>query len=97
VGGFDPAAGVVVNVTTVDTEAPGFLTVFPCTGEVPTTSTLNTRPGLVASNATISATDDDGYVCVFSLTRTHLVVDVMGTVDGAFDPIVPFRVLDTRG
>ena len=97
VGGFEPAAGVVVNVTTVDTEALGFLTVFPCTDEVPTTSALNTRPGLVVSNASIAATDDDGYVCVYSLTRTHLVVDMIGTVDQAFEPVVPFRVLDTRG
>lgn len=95
--GFDPSAGVVVNLTTVDTEAPGFLTVFPCTDDVPTSSILNTRPGLVVSNAGIVATDDEGFVCVFSLTRTHLVVDVMGTVDGAFRPVVPFRVFDSRG
>lgn len=96
VGGFDPAAGIVVNVTTVDTEGPGFLTLYPCTDEVPTSSILNTRPGLVVSNASIAATDDDGFVCIFSLTSTHLVVDMMGTVGGAFDPVVPFRVLDTR-
>ena len=96
VGAFEPAAGVVVNVATVDTEALGFLTVFPCSDDVPTTSTLNTRPGLVVSNASIAATDADGSVCIFSLTRTHLVVDMLGTVDGAFDPVAPFRVLDTR-
>lgn len=95
-GGFEPAAGIVVNVTGVDTDDPGFLTVYPCTDEVPTSSSLNTRPGLVVSNASIAATDADGFVCVFSLTGTHLVVDMMGTVDGPFDPVVPFRVLDTR-
>jgi hypothetical protein len=96
IGGFDPSDGAVVNVTAIDTEAPGFLTVFPCGGEIPTTSVLNTRPGAVVSNATIAAPDDDHILCVFSLTRTDLVVDMMGSIHGSFVPLVPIRVLDTR-
>lgn len=96
IGGFGPSDGAVVNVTAIDTETPGFLTVFPCDDELPTTSVLNTRPGAVVSNATIAAPNDDHILCVFSLTRTDLVVDVMGSVDGSFVPLVPIRVLDTR-
>ena len=97
VGGFGWSDGAVVNVTAVNTESPGFLTVFPCDEPRPTTSALNTRPGAVVSNATIAAPNDDQILCVFSLTATDLVVDMMGSIDGTFEPVVPFRVLDTRG
>jgi hypothetical protein len=96
VDGFGWSDGAVVNVTAVNTEAPGYLTVYPCGDERPTTSILNTRPGAVVSNATIAAPNEDQILCVFSLTRTDLVVDMMGSIDGSFQPLVPFRVLDTR-
>ena len=97
IGGFGWSDGAVVNVTTVNTESPGFLTVYPCGEPLPTTSALNTRPGVVVSNATIAAPNDDQILCVYSLTATDLVVDMMGSIEGAFEPVVPFRVLDTRG
>lgn len=97
VGGSGFSDGAVVNVTAVNTEAPGFLTIFPCDDGLPTTSMLNTRPGTVVSNAAIAAPDTDQDLCVFSLTATDLVVDMMGSIDGSFEPLVPFRVLDTRG
>ncbi len=97
VGGFGWSDGAVVNVTAVNTESPGFLTVYPCDEPLPTTSALNTRPGAVVSNATIAAPNHDQILCVYSLTATDLVVDMMGSIDGVFDPVVPFRVLDTRG
>ena len=58
---------------------------------------LNTRPGLVVSNASIAAPDSNQALCVYSLTTTDLVVDMMGSIDGSFEPLVPLRVLDTRG
>ena len=96
VGGFGPSDGAVVNVTAVNTEAPGFLTVYPCDDDLPTTSVLNTRPGTVVSNATIAAPNDDRALCIYSLTTTDLVVDMMGSIAGSFEPLTPFRVLDTR-
>lgn len=97
VGGFEWSDGAIVNVTAVNTESPGFLTVYPCGDAVPTASALNTRPGTVVSNATIAAPNDDQMLCIYSLTATDLVVDMMGSVNQAFEPVVPFRVLDTRG
>lgn len=97
VGGFGWSDGAVVNVTAVNTESPGFLTVYPCGEPLPTASALNTRPGVVVSNATIAAPNSDQILCVYSLTATDLVVDMMGSIEGAFEPVVPFRVLDTRG
>ncbi len=96
VDGFAPSDGVVINVTAVNTEAPGFITAYPCRDERPTTSMLNTRPGLVVSNASITAPDSEQALCVYSLSTTDLVVDMMGSIDGSFEPLVPLRVLDTR-
>ncbi len=95
-GGFGSSDGAVVNVTAVNTESPGFLTVYPCDDPLPATSVLNTRPGAVVSNATIAAPNDDQALCVYSLTATDLVVDMMGSIDGSFEQLTPFRVLDTR-
>ena len=64
--------------------------------DLPTTSVLNTRPGTVVSNATIAAPNDDRALCIYSLTTTDLVVDMMGSIAGSFEPLTPFRVLDTR-
>ena len=97
VEGFGTSDGAVINVTAVNTEAPGFITVYPCGDERPTTSMLNTGPGLVVSNAAIAAPSDDQRLCVYSLTTTDLVVDMMGSIDESFTPLVPIRVLDTRG
>ncbi|MFW2333695.1 hypothetical protein [Ilumatobacter sp.] len=97
VEGFGWSDGAVINVTAVNTEAPGFITVYPCGDERPTTSMLNTGPGLVVSNASIAAPNDDQILCIYSLSATDLVVDMMGSIDDSFAPLVPIRVLDTRG
>jgi hypothetical protein len=99
-GGVPTSAGAaVLSVTTVDARAPGFITVFPC-GEptVPTASTSNYRPGLVATNAVVAALDAAGRVCLYSSADVDLVVDVSGHhPSGATTvPITPIRVLDTR-
>jgi hypothetical protein len=95
-GGFGPSEGVVINVTAINTESPGFITVYPCGDEPPTTSMLNTGPGLVVSNAAIAAPNDDQLLCIYSLSTTDLVVDMMGSIDESFEPVLPVRVLDTR-
>ena len=42
-GGFGFSDGAVVNVTAVNTESPGFLTVYPCDDPLPATSVLKDR------------------------------------------------------
>jgi hypothetical protein len=68
--------GVILNVTAVDPDIGGFLTVYPC-GPQPATSNLNyrareTRPNLVDSKVT------GGAVCVVSERPTYVIVDLMG-------------------
>jgi len=71
------------------------VTAYPCADGQPPSSSLNTSNDVV-SNAAIITPDERGEICVFSYTATHLVVDVMGRLGGAFEGFRPVRVLDTR-
>ncbi len=72
--------GVVVNLTTLDTDDHGFVTVYPCGFDPPLTSSLNygsaDRP--VVGSVALSTLGEDGSICVTSLRRTHLIVDLLG-------------------
>ena len=97
--GIEPGTevgGVMLNLTAVDTEAPGFLTAYPCDTGVPATSSLNDAPGTVTANFVVVEPDADGEICVFSLSSTHLVVDLLGTTGTMFEGGMPTRLLDTR-
>lgn len=70
---------VALNLTVVQTEGPGFITAYPCGGTRPYTSSLNyTMAGLTRANAVIIPVSSSGDVCFYSMTPTHLVVDVVG-------------------
>lgn len=83
---FDGVAGlpdegvgaVSLNVTAVNPEANGYITVYTC-GERPTVSSVNYLgvPGAYP-NAVIAPVGPDGEVCFFSLADTDLVVDING-------------------
>jgi hypothetical protein len=92
------STGVALNVTGVDAALPGFITVFPCGGAVPNTSTINYVRGEARPNNTIVGLTG-GRVCIYSDATTDVLVDLLG----AFGPsglsylaTPPQRVLDTR-
>ena len=92
----------LLNVTTDQPQAAGYVRAFPC-GQEPNTSTVNFDPGQTAANLAMVMIPDDGRVCFASFVPTHLVVDVAGwfspTDQGGGDGYVtvdPVRVLDTR-
>ncbi len=101
-------AAVVVNVTAVDSSGPGFVTVWPTGQTRPVASNLNTtRAGETVPNAVVVPVGTDGSIDLYTQTRTHLVVDIVGwfssasadtapTTDGLFVPVPPRRVADTR-
>lgn len=93
------AQAVMVNVTVVDPAAPGFVTVYPCGGEVPNTSTVNYFPGEVVPNGAVVALSEGGELCVFSLAETDVLIDVNGFIPADVDGIVTFepgRLFDSR-
>lgn len=99
------ATGVILNVTTVAPQGPGYVVVYPDsdgTGMTPppATSTVNFEVGADVANAAFVAVPDDGQICY--VTRgpaiTRILLDVSGyTLDGSGMELQPAqRLLDTR-
>ena len=92
-------AAAVLNVAAVLPDRPGFVTVYPCDIDRPTTSNINHVGIPVVSNIVIARPSADGRVCVYTHRATDLVVDLFGTlpVESGFVALdVPRRVIDTR-
>lgn len=102
VGGV-PASGVTavaLNVTVDQPTSAGFITTWPSGVELPTASTHNFTPGTTVANLVLAKVGADGRVSMFnSAGNTHLVADVIGyysSSGGAFVPVAPQRMVDTR-
>jgi hypothetical protein len=92
------AAAAVLNVTAVDAQGPGFVTVWPCGESRPNASSLNYVPGQTVPNAVIAKIGATGDVCLFSQAAIDLVVDVNGffPAGSAFGPLTPARLMESR-
>ncbi|MFM8860947.1 MAG: cadherin-like beta sandwich domain-containing protein [Acidimicrobiia bacterium] len=79
VGSLPGNVRAVVLVITVDqTEGPGFITAYPA-GARPYTSSLNYKEsGLTRSNTVVMCPSASGDVSFYSMTSTHLIIDVVG-------------------
>ena len=95
-------AAVVLNVTTVDPTAAGFLTVFPQGITMPTVSNLNFTPGMTVANLVTVPLSSSGMVSIYNHAGdTNVVVDVEGyytsapaeSGSGLFNSLSPVRVL----
>jgi alpha-tubulin suppressor-like RCC1 family protein len=92
------AQAVFLNVTAVYPDAPGFLTVYPCTASVPNVSNVNYGRGDVAPNSVLATVSAAGTVCIFSSAGTDVIADVNGYLPpgGNRVAINPARCADTR-
>lgn len=94
------STAAVLNVTVTEPEAPGYITVFPCGQERPTTSNVNFLAGETRPNAATVKVPADTRVCFYSSATTHLVVDLAGVFRPSSDvgllAVEPFRSFDTR-
>jgi hypothetical protein len=91
-----PGSTVFGTVTVDGPLAAGFVTLYPCAAGRPNASSLNFAAGQTVANSFVSAVDADGFVCVFSMVPTHVIVDVVGgssALDGLHSPT---RLVDTR-
>ena len=98
VGGVTPAA-VTVNLTATGGAQPGYLTAFPCVSTPPTVSNVNHGVGVPAANLATVKVAADGSLCVFTLQRVDVVIDLLGEWGPAglwYQAATPARLLDTR-
>jgi hypothetical protein len=98
--GIVPAGStaVAVNATAVGAAGPAFLTVFPCAGSVPQTSTVNYVAGEARPNNVIVGLSG-GQACVYTYGETDVLIDLVGAFGPSglsYKPTPPQRVLDTR-
>jgi hypothetical protein len=99
------ADAVVLNVTVTEPTAAGYVTVFPTGTAAPLASNLNFAAGQTIPNLVTVKLGTDGKVSLRngSAQGIHLIADVAGfyadgeaSVPGAFAPLDPARLLDTR-
>ena len=93
------ATAAVLNITVTEAQGAGFVTVWPCGSPRPNASSLNFVQGSTVPNGVISKIGQDGKVCIFVSNSTQVLADVAGYFTDAspFSPLLPARVLDSRG
>ena len=69
-----------MNLAVTDAEAAGFSTVYPCGSQRPNAASINFRAGQTLSNNVVAAIGDDGRVCIYTWSTTHVVIDVTGWI-----------------
>ncbi len=99
-------SAVVLNVTGVEGNDRGFITVYPGNVTRPTTSNINLAgPGATRPNTVIVPVSPAGTIKIFAQQGAHIVVDVTAfftdssapdTDDGLFVRINPSRLGDSR-
>ncbi len=95
------ATAVAMNVTAVDPEQTGYVTVYPC-GLAPEASNLNVVAGQTRPNLVIVRLSAAGSVCLKSAeSGMDLLADVAGyftplAAAAQFTPLSPLRLVDTR-
>lgn len=94
------ATGVSANFTTVGGAKNGYLSVYACSAQVPTVSTVNFAAGSIVANAAFVPLDAHGALCLYSNVDSDVVVDINGFVSpssiGQFHAAGPQRLFDTR-
>lgn len=94
------ATAAALTVHAVSATGGGYVTVYPCSADVPLVSSVNVMDGLGVTNHVEVALSAEGKVCLYVSTAMHIVVDVSGwfgpTATTEFYAVAPVRVLDTR-
>ncbi len=92
------AKAVFLNVTAVNSDGEGWITVYPCGTARPNASNVNLLPGLVRANLVAAKIGTGGNVCLFVSNGTDVVADLEGyaPASSSFVATVPERVLETR-
>jgi hypothetical protein len=94
------ATGAAVTVHSSSAVGAGFVTIWPCDAERPTTSVLNATAGASVTNHVQVGLDSTGGVCMYAATAMRLMLDVSGwfgpTANSDFHALMPQRLLDTR-
>ncbi|MGB8859984.1 MAG: hypothetical protein WCC60_12045 [Ilumatobacteraceae bacterium] len=89
----------VVNLTVVNGDTTGGVTLYPCDAAPPAQVSRTIGAGLAQNLTMVTATDPNGDVCVTVTHSGHVLVDLFGAfpLTASFHAITAQRLLDTRG
>jgi N-acetylmuramoyl-L-alanine amidase len=92
------ASAVALNVVAVNPSRDGWLVVYPCDRGWGGTSTVNFTARNTIANLAVTKLAGNGSVCLYADAATDVVVDITGGFPdgGAYTPIAPVRIMDTR-
>jgi hypothetical protein len=90
-----PGRTLIGNVTATDSDAGGFIALYPCATGWSGTSNINFSTGQTIANAFVTRVDANGEICVRSSAKTHIVLDRFGELN--LDAANSIRLLDSRG
>ena len=92
------ARAVALNVTAVDAQGPGYLTVYPCGPNRPLASNVNYTTNQTVPNSVITQLGPNGEICIYTQAATDLIIDINGYFPAgtAFGSVTPARLLETR-
>lgn len=76
--GIGAGSILALNVTAIDEEGGGFITVYPCDQGLPNASNLNFQAGEAIANTVLAKADSSGVICLFSTTRINFIIDLNG-------------------
>jgi len=88
------STAAVLNVIVTEAEGDGFVTVYPCDGDVPNSSAVNYTAAGESTNVVVVDLSASGEICVFALTPAHIVVDLFGVLAADDDVLVESLALD---
>jgi hypothetical protein len=74
------ATAVVVNTVATDASGPGFVSIYPCDQQVPSTSVVNFDVGEEATNLAFVDLSASGEICFYTSTGVDVVVDLFGVM-----------------
>jgi hypothetical protein len=74
------ATAVVVNTVATNATGPGFVSIYPCDTDVPSTSVVNFDVGEEATNLAFVDLSTAGEICFYTSTGVDVVVDLFGVM-----------------
>jgi hypothetical protein len=97
-GNAEVATAVALNVTALDSNDAGFITVWPCDKPEPATSNLNFAAKQTVPNAVVTRISGDGFICMKASAAVGVLVDSSGWFPAGsyMQPKTPDRLVDTR-
>ncbi len=72
--------GVIVNVTTLDASAAGYLKVYPGNQGEPSLSTLRYQTSQIGSSMITVGVSASGEIKIYTSQSVNTIIDIIGTV-----------------